>query len=71
VFKNNGSIVVFSPTKNIKSLQVYDVKGVLLAQQTNLKSNTATVDNLNARNQMIVVQVQSFDDKVVTKKVMN
>jgi hypothetical protein len=55
----------------IKNIQVYDVQGRLIAERKNVKANTAILDNLKAKNQMILVKVSGENNQVVTKKVVN
>jgi hypothetical protein len=71
VFRNNGSIMVSSTAKAIKSVQVYDVQGRLVAQLNNVKSNTARINNVKVANQMLVVKVSTEDNLVVSKKILN
>jgi hypothetical protein len=56
---------------SIASIKVYDIQGRLIAEQKNVKANVATINNLKATNQVLVVKVTSEDNKVVTKKVVN
>jgi hypothetical protein len=71
VYKNKGTLYVNSTTKAIKSIKVYDVQGRLIAEQKNMKANTATISNLKATNQILIVQVRGEDNSEVTKKVAN
>jgi hypothetical protein len=71
VFKNKGTLYVNSSAKAINSIKVYDVQGRLIAEQKNVKANTATISNLKATNQILIVQVRSEDNSEVTKKVAN
>jgi Galactose oxidase, central domain/Kelch motif len=71
VYKNNGTLYVNSTAKAIKSIQVYDVQGRLLAEQKNVKANTATISNFKASNQILIVQVRAEDNSEISKKVAN
>jgi hypothetical protein len=71
VYKNKGTLYVNSSAKAISSIKVYDVQGRLLAEQKNIKANTATISNLKASNQILIVQVRGEDNSEVTKKVAN
>jgi hypothetical protein len=71
VYKNNGTIYVNAAEKSIKTIEVFDVQGRLLAKQTNVKSNTATISNLKAVRQMLIVKVSADDNTVVSKKIVN
>ena len=71
VYKNNGVVYVNSREKNISNIKVYDVQGRLIAEQKNVKSSTASIHNLKAMNQVLIVKVTSDDNKTVSKKVAN
>jgi hypothetical protein len=71
VYQNKGAIYVNSTSKTIKTIQVYDVQGRLIAQQKNVNAATATIHNLKAVSQMLIVKVSAEDNGVVSKKVMN
>lgn len=71
VYKNNGTLYVTSGVSTINSIKVFDIQGRLVAEQNNVKSNTATIKNLKAKQQVLIVQVTSEDNKVVSKKVVN
>jgi trimeric autotransporter adhesin len=71
VYKNNGSLYVNTGSVAIDSIEVYDVQGRLLATQRNVKASTATISNLRAINQVLIVKISGENSSVVSKKVMN
>jgi hypothetical protein len=71
VYKNNGVIYVNSAVKAINTIKVYDIQGRLIAEQNNVKANAATINNLKAIHQVLIVKVTSEDNKVISKKVAN
>jgi hypothetical protein len=71
VYKNKGTLFVNAGVKAINSVKVYDVQGRLIAEQKNVKATTATINNLKANNQVLIVRVTGEDNSEVTKKVMN
>ncbi len=71
VYRNSGTINVTSGANAISSIKVYDIQGRVIAEQKNVNANTATVNNLKASNQVLLVKVTSADNSVVTKKVIN
>lgn len=70
VYKNNGNVFVKS-ANSINDIQVYDVQGRLILTQNDVNSNTATINNLKANHQILIVKVTTQDNKVVIKKVAN
>jgi hypothetical protein len=71
VYKNKTTLYVNSGAMAIATVKVYDIQGRLIAEQKNVKANTTAINNLKATNQVLIVQVTSEDNKVVTKKVVN
>ena len=71
VYNNNGTLYVNSRAKAINNVKVYDIQGRIIAQQNNVKANTATISNLKATHQVLIVKVTSEDNKVISKKVVN
>ncbi|WP_281336401.1 T9SS sorting signal type C domain-containing protein [Flavobacterium eburneipallidum] len=71
VYKNNGNVFVKSANSIINDIQVYDVQGRLILTQNDVNSNTATINNLKANHQILIVKVMTQDNKVVIKKVAN
>jgi hypothetical protein len=71
VYKNNGVVYVNSRESIIKNIKVYDVQGRLIAEQKEVKASAATINNLKAIHQVLIVKVTSEDNKVISKKVAN
>jgi len=71
VYKNNGVLYVNSAAKAIKTIKVFDIQGRLIAEQNNLKANTAEIHNLKATHQVLIVKVTSEDNQIISKKVDN
>jgi hypothetical protein len=70
VYKNNGVLYVNSASVTINTIEVFDIQGRLLNSKKNVKSTTATINNLKG-NQLLIVKVISEDNKEVSKKVVN
>lgn len=71
VYKNNGILTVSSSANTISNIKVYDIQGRLLVEQKNVNAASATIKNLRASQQVLLVKVTSADNSVVTKKVIN
>lgn len=68
VYKRNSSLVVES-TKELRDVTVYDVRGRVLAQSTNLTSESTSLE-LNVANTIIFVHVTTNDGVTTSKKVV-
>ena len=71
VYRNNGIISVSSGNNTISNIKVYDIQGRVIAEQKNVNATTATITNLRASHQVVLVKVTGADNTVVTKKVVN
>jgi hypothetical protein len=71
VYKNKGTLYVNSGSITINNIKVFDIQGRLIAEQKNLKANTATIKDFKATQQVLIVKITSQDNKVVSKKVVN
>jgi hypothetical protein len=71
VYLNDGAIYINSKSVAISSVKVFDVQGRLLAEQRNVKANTAVISNLRSKNQILIVNVVGEDNSEVSKKIMN
>lgn len=71
VYKNKGILYVNSAAVAIANIKVFDIQGRLIAEQKNVKSNSATIKDLKAFQQVLIVKITSQDNKIVSKKVVN
>ncbi|MBX9807440.1 MAG: T9SS sorting signal type C domain-containing protein [Flavobacteriaceae bacterium] len=71
VYKNNGTLYVNSGAVAIANIKVFDIQGRLIAERNNVKANTATINNLKATQQVLIVKVTGQDNAVVSKKVLD
>lgn len=71
VYKNSGNLYVNSTLNSINTIKVFDMQGRLIVEQKNVKANTATIKNVNVNQQVIIVQVTSENNIIVSKKVVN
>jgi hypothetical protein len=70
VVKENTDIRIRTSNIDMKSVQLYDTRGRLIAEQHHVNSNSAIFRNLNIANQVIIVTVTSTDGISVTKKII-
>jgi hypothetical protein len=71
VYKNGGVIYVNSGAKTINNIKVFDILGRVVTERNNVKANTASIQNLRASNQVLIVKVTTDDNQVISKKVEN
>jgi hypothetical protein len=70
VYKNNGDIVVNTGNVLMKAVQIYDMRGRLLLDKTNINAAEVRL-NIGAANQVVLVKTTLDEGQVVTKKVIN
>ncbi len=70
VFKNNNEIVINSGAIEMESVKIFDLRGSLLYDKNDINATTTSL-SVDARNQVILIQVKDQDGKVVSKKMIN
>ena len=71
VYMKKGILYVNSGTNVIMTIEVYDIQGRLIAQQKSVKATAASIHNLKATNQVLIVKIIDENSKVVIKKTVN
>ncbi|MGQ7946823.1 T9SS sorting signal type C domain-containing protein [Flavobacterium sp. WC2509] len=69
-YRNNGTLYITSRASVINNVKVFDIQGRLIAEQKNVKADTASIANLKS-HQVLIVQISLEDNKIVSKKVLN
>lgn len=54
----------------MKNVEIYNLRGRLVYEQSNINTTTTALNNLKAEQEVLLVKITSEDDKVVTKKVV-
>lgn len=71
VFKKDNTININSTEMTIKSVQLFDVNGRLIATKNNVDALETSFSNLNFGKGIILVKVTGTDNTVVTRKLVN
>ncbi len=69
IFNQNDNIVINSGNIIMASVKVFDIRGRLLQQQTNINASQAII-NGSLSNGVLLVQITSEDGVTITKKVI-
>ncbi|SFQ46359.1 T9SS sorting signal type C domain-containing protein [Flavobacterium akiainvivens] len=69
IYQQNGAINITSGAVEMTAVTLYDIRGRKLYEQNGINATTATVSNLNAGNQVIIVEIETVKGKV-TKKIV-
>ena len=70
VFNQNNELVINSNTVDMKSVKVFDVRGRLLIEKSNINATEARL-NVGSTKQVLIVQITSDNNEIVVKKVVN
>ncbi|AWI25947.1 hypothetical protein HYN49_08565 [Flavobacterium pallidum] len=70
IYTKEAHLAINTGILNMESIKVFDTSGRLLIARDNIKSAETVLDNLNAKNQLLVVQITDEDGSTVTKKAM-
>ena len=71
VYKNKGTLYVNSGNVAISNIKVFDIQGRLIAEQKNVKATTASINNLKATNQVLIVKIIAENNEEDIKKIVN
>jgi len=71
IYTVNGTIMVNAGANSINNIKVYDIQGRLLTEQKAVNASLASIQNLGASQQVLIVKVTGADNSVVIKKVVN
>lgn len=70
VYKENQSIHINASNTTLAEVTIYDIRGALLYSKNNVNSNELIVSNLASSQQVLLVNIKSFEGKTVTKKII-
>jgi hypothetical protein len=70
VFKKDNTININSTEKAIKSVQLFDVNGRVIATKNNVNAFETSFTNLSFAPGVILVKITGTDNKAVTKKIL-
>ncbi|MGK4569303.1 T9SS sorting signal type C domain-containing protein [Flavobacterium sp. 3HN19-14] len=70
IFKNNDVLNINSGSVIMSGVKVFDIRGRVIFEQSGINANTAQLKNLRAEQEVLLVQITSTDNRVVTKKVV-
>lgn len=71
VFKKDNTIIVNTTSIVMKSVQLFDINGRLIAHKNNINASETSFSNLKLAHGVILVQITGTDNKVVTRKLIN
>lgn len=67
VYQNNGAINITSGTATMNGVTIYDVRGRKLYEQTGINATQTSINNLNAAQQVLIVEIDTVNGKVSKK----
>lgn len=70
IFKNTSGIHVQSLQEKIKDITVFDTRGRTIYSNKSVNSKDFTISNLNASQQVLIVQTTSIEGVIVSKKIV-
>ncbi|MGK4567503.1 GEVED domain-containing protein [Flavobacterium sp. 3HN19-14] len=70
IFKNDNVVNINSGSVTMAGVKIFDIRGRLIFEQKDINATTVALTNLRAEQEVLLVQITSTDNKVVTKKVV-
>ena len=71
LYTQNGLVKIDAGLHKISSVKVFDLKGALILEENEINSNSATLKNLKATKQALIVRITYDNDKIIIKKTIN
>lgn len=70
VYKNAEGIQIMASNLIMKEVRIFDVRGRLLLTRDSINASQTTISNLQAQEQVLIVQITTHDNKKVNKKIV-
>jgi hypothetical protein len=71
VYKNSSNVYIDAGTTNIDSVKLFDIRGRMLIEQKKVNATQTKIDTSTIGNQVLLVQITSENQLMVTKKILN
>jgi hypothetical protein len=71
VYKNNSKINIKSNGLSIDNVKLFDIRGRLLFEKTKVNANETSIESSKFANQVLIIQITSNDNSLITKKLVN
>lgn len=71
VYSKDKTIQINAGNENMATIKVFDMRGRVVAEQTNVNAITASISLSQIENQVLIVQVISTDGQTVSRKVVH
>ncbi len=70
VYKNNDVLHIHTGSAVMKSVKLFDIRGRLIYTQNEINATSTSIANLFVAQQLLLVQITTTENEVVTKKVI-
>jgi hypothetical protein len=71
VYKNYGKINIKSNGSSIDNIKLYDLRGRLLEEKSEINANEISIESSKYGDQVLIIKIASSDNKLVSKKIIN
>ena len=68
VFETSTGIRILSEKTEIEKIRIYDYSGRLLIEKNNIKDKSIDIENFMYKNQLVLIQINTIDSKIIYKK---
>jgi hypothetical protein len=70
IAKNNNIIDIVSGNETMENVKIFDIRGRLLVEKTNINSNSISIDMNNVEDQVLIVNIHTIEGIKVTRKIL-
>jgi hypothetical protein len=70
VYKQNNTIAIISQSSLLKEIKVFDLRGRKLFENTKVGALNTSISNISNSNQVLIVQIKTENNEIITKKIV-
>lgn len=70
VYKENGTLQIKSPNEPLSKVELFDIQGRIIQKSELINSKNISIDQISAKNQMLIVKITSTKNEVAVKKTL-
>lgn len=71
VYSKENTIHINSGIQNMETIRIFDIRGSLIAEQSNVNATSTSVSLAHIQNQVLIVQVIGENGQTATKKIVH
>lgn len=70
ITKNKNIVDIISGNETMKNVKIFDIRGRLIVEKTNINSNSISIDMNNIQDQVLIINIVTSEGIKVTRKIL-